>query len=54
MIGKEQQIKFANDELIGQGKLDVINEVFTADYVAHAGDKEYCGHSSITQEGYLE
>lgn len=47
MIGKEQHIRFANDELIGQGNLSVINEIFTADYVAHAGDKEYCGYDFI-------
>jgi len=39
----EQQIKFANEELFGKGKLDIIDEVFSKNYVVHAGNKEYKG-----------
>lgn len=44
---KEEQIRYACDELIGKGNLGIVDEVFASDYVAHAGGKEYSGHSFI-------
>ena len=39
----KERIKYANDELISKGNLDVVDEIFSKDYVAHAGEKEYSG-----------
>lgn len=47
MNDKEEQIKYAFDELIGKGNLGIVGAIFATDYVAHAGEKEYCGHSFI-------
>jgi len=44
---KEERIKFGNDELIGNGNLGVIDEIFATDYVVHAGGKNYKGHEFI-------
>ncbi len=44
---KEERIKFGNDELIGNGNLGVIDEIFATDYIVHAGDKNYKGHEFI-------
>ncbi|MCP4112581.1 MAG: ester cyclase [Desulfobacteraceae bacterium] len=44
---KEERIKFGNDELIENGNLGVIDEIFATDYIAHAGDKNYKGHEFI-------
>ncbi len=44
---KEERIKFGNDELIGNGNLSVVDEIFANDYVVHAGDKNYKGHEFI-------
>ena len=43
----EERIKFANDELIGKGNLNVIDEIFAVNYIAHAGGKDYKGHEFI-------
>lgn len=45
-MNKEEQVRFANDELC-QGNLDVLAEVFAANYVAHAGGKDHQGHEFI-------
>ncbi len=36
-------IQYANDEIIGQGNFDVVDEVFASDYVLHSGGKEFNG-----------
>jgi len=43
----EERIRYAADELIGKGNLDIVDTIFATDYVAHAGGKEYSGHSFI-------
>ncbi len=43
----EEQIKCANDELIGKGNFGLVEEIFSADYVAHAGGKDFTGHEFI-------
>ena len=43
----EERIRFANDELLGKGNLDVVDEVFAAEYVAHAGGKDHKGHKFV-------
>jgi predicted ester cyclase len=45
-MNKEEQIKFGLEQLV-QGNLNVVDEVFSGDYVAHAGDKKYKGHKFI-------
>ncbi len=44
---KKELIRHAFEELIGKGKLAIIDETFTSDYIAHAGAKEYSGHTFI-------
>ena len=44
---KEEKIRYAVEELIGKGNLGIVGEIFATDYVAHAGEKEYSGHSFI-------
>jgi len=46
-MNKEQFIKYACDELIHKGNLDIIPTVFSEDYVAHAGNKIYRGHDFL-------
>lgn len=45
----EKLIKYGNEELIGKGNLNVIDKIFTTDYVSHAGGKNYKGHKFIKQ-----
>ena len=47
MDNKEDKIRYAVDELIGKGNLEVVDEIFATGYVAHAGEKQYSGHSFI-------
>lgn len=42
-------IKYANDELISNGNLAVIEEVFSPDYTVHAGGKKYHGHKFLKE-----
>ncbi len=39
----EERVRFANDEIVGKGNLGVVDEVFAADYVLHAGGKDFKG-----------
>ncbi|MGH1365621.1 MAG: ester cyclase [Calditrichia bacterium] len=43
----KDKIKYAMHGLIEQGNLETIDEVFAADYVAHAAGKEFSGHSFL-------
>lgn len=44
---REERIRYAVEELIEKGNLGIVDEIFATDYVAHAGEKEYRGHSFI-------
>lgn len=44
---REEQIQFANKELIENGNLGSIDEIFTSDYVAHNNGKHYKGYNFI-------
>ncbi len=44
---KSDFLSHACEELIGNGNLEIIDMVFSADYVAHAGDKVHSGHDFI-------
>jgi len=46
-MNQEELIKNSNFQLIEQGDLHAVEKFFTANYVAHAGDKEYKGHDFI-------
>jgi predicted ester cyclase len=46
-MNKEEQIKNCNEQLIDHGNLDEVEKYFTADYIAHAEDKDYKGHDFI-------
>ncbi len=39
----EERVRLANDEIVGKGNLGVVDEVFAADYVVHAGGKDFKG-----------
>jgi predicted ester cyclase len=43
----EQWLRRANDEIIDNGNMDAVDEVFTTDYVAHAGSKTGKGHAFV-------
>ena len=44
---KEAQIRFGNQELLGNGKLALAGEVFAADYVVHVGARDGKGLSFV-------
>jgi predicted ester cyclase len=44
-----EHIKSIADQLIGQGNLNIVDSAFSADYVAHAGEKTHNGHKFIKQ-----
>lgn len=46
-MNKQELIRKANDQLIGQGDMQAIEQFFTAAYLAHAEEKEYQGHAFI-------
>lgn len=48
-MNKEEQTKYANDQLISQGNLKIVEQCFSADYLTHAEDKDYSGHEFIRQ-----
>ena len=39
----EDRVRAANDAILGKGDLEVVDEVFSADYVAHIGGKDFRG-----------
>ena len=39
----EQQIRFANQELLEKGNLAAVDQIFAADYVVHASGKDHKG-----------
>ncbi len=41
--GNEERVRFATDEILGKGNLDVVDEIFATDYVLHAGGKDHKG-----------
>lgn len=43
---REELIRYAIEELV-KGNPGIVEETFETDYVAHAGEKEYSGHSFI-------
>lgn len=45
----EDKIRYTLEELIGKGNLGIVDETFTTDYVAHAGEKEYSAKSGIVE-----
>jgi len=44
-----EQIKSIADQLIGQGNLNIVDSAFSADYIAHSGEKTHNGHKFIKQ-----
>ena len=45
-MNQEEKIKFGLEQLV-EGNFDIVDEIFSTDYLAHAGDKEYKGHGFI-------
>ncbi len=48
-MDKTDKIKYITDQLIGKGNLNIIDSAFSADYVAHSGDKTHGGQKFIQQ-----
>ncbi|MHC4846190.1 MAG: ester cyclase [Planctomycetota bacterium] len=48
---KEERIRLASEEIIGKGDFALVDEVFAADYVAHAGDKTGNGPGFVRRFG---
>lgn len=46
---KFNKIKHALFELIGMGNLDIVDSIFSENYVVHSGAKSYSGHKFIKQ-----
>ncbi len=46
-MNKEQLIRYAADEFISKGNVDLIPIIFSTDYIAHAGEKSYQGHNFL-------
>ncbi len=46
-MDKKELINFANKELFEKGNLEIIDDVFTKNYVAHTANKNYEGHDFI-------
>ena len=44
---KEERIRFANEEILGKGNLNVVEEVFASDYAVHAEGKDYKGTAFV-------
>jgi predicted ester cyclase len=42
-MNKGKQIKYAVEQLIGKGNIDIVDEIFVANYIAHAENKEHKG-----------
>ncbi|MEM7331859.1 MAG: ester cyclase [Chloroflexota bacterium] len=46
-MDKKETIRYLMSELIEQGNSEIIEEIFSAEYVAHAGEKEYSGFAFL-------
>lgn len=46
-MNNEEHLKLAVDKIIGNGDIGEIKNLFSPDYVAHAGEKKYKGHEFI-------
>lgn len=46
-MDKKETIRYLMSELIEQGNSEIIEEIFSAEYVAHAGEKEYGGYTFL-------
>ncbi len=44
---KLDRIRFANEEILDKGNLAVVDDVFSTDYVVHAGGKDHKGHAFV-------
>ena len=44
---KVEQIKFAVNQFIEKVNLDVVDSIFSTDYIAHAENREYKGHDFL-------
>jgi len=46
-MDKLNQLKYAVDQLIVQGNLDIVDSVFSVNYIVHSGDKTFNGHKFL-------
>jgi len=42
-MNKGKQIKYAVEQLVGKGNIDIVDEIFVVNYIAHAENKEHKG-----------
>jgi predicted ester cyclase len=45
-MNQKETIDFVLEQLV-KGNFDIVDEIFSTGYIAHAGDKEYEGHEFI-------
>jgi predicted ester cyclase len=48
-MDKITQVKYAADQVIVNGNFEVVDSIFSENYIAHAGDKTFKGHKFIKQ-----
>lgn len=46
-LSNRDLLKFAYDEIIEKGNVELLGETFSSEYVAHAGAKEYRGQAFL-------
>ncbi len=47
MSNNERRVRFANDEILAKGNLDLVDEIFATDYALHAGGKKHKGPAFV-------
>ena len=47
----KERVRWANEEIINKGNLNVVRELFAEDYVLHAGGEDFRGQKFI--EGFI-
>jgi hypothetical protein len=52
-MNKEESIKFANEQLLGQGKLDAVDQFFSTNYIAVSTGK-YSNLSSFNHLNFYK
>ncbi len=46
-MNQQETIELAVKQLFGEGNLDIVEKIFSNNYIVHAANKDYKGHKSI-------
>jgi predicted ester cyclase len=49
LMNQLEHLKHITTQLLEQGNLDIVDTAFSADYIAHAGDKAHTGQKFVKQ-----